>query len=64
MTSNIAVRASEGFSEAKEVIGGFSILEVKDKAVAVEQTHRFVERHGKVLGPDFQLECEVRRVGA
>jgi hypothetical protein len=50
------------FTESKEVIGGFFILEAKDKAAAVEMTRRFVEVHLKVLGNDFQLECEVRQV--
>jgi hypothetical protein len=52
------------FAEAKEVIGGFFILEAKDKATAVEMTRRFVELHGTVLGKDFQLECEVRQIEA
>ena len=50
------------FAEAKEVIGGFFILEANDKAAAVEMTRRFVELHGKVLGEQFQLECEVRQI--
>jgi hypothetical protein len=55
------VRVSDGpFTEAKEVIGGFFVLEAKDKAAAVEMTRRFVELHGQVLGEDFQLECELR----
>lgn len=57
------VRVTDGpFTEAKEVVGGFFLLEAKDKATAVEMTRRFVELHAKVLGKDFQLECEVRTV--
>lgn len=57
------VHISDGpFAEAKEVIGGFFILEAKDKAQAVELTRRFVEVHRKVLGNDFSLECEVREL--
>jgi len=52
------------FTESKEVIGGFFLLEAKDKAEAVEMTRKFVELHGKVLGKDFVLECEVRQVEA
>src|SRR6478609_3890343 len=52
------------FAEAKEVIGGFFILEAKDRAAAVEMTRLFVELHGKILGSDFVLECEVRQVQA
>jgi hypothetical protein len=57
------VRISDGpFAESKEVIGGFFLLEAKDKATAVEMTRRFVELHEKVLGKDFLLECEVRQL--
>ncbi|HET7540279.1 MAG TPA: YciI family protein [Polyangiaceae bacterium] len=56
------VRISDGpFTEAKEVIGGFFVLEAKDKASALEMTRQFVELHGKILGKDFVLECEVRQ---
>ena len=52
------------FTEAKEVIGGFFLLEAPDKAAAVEMTRRFVELHREVLGADFVLECEVRQFDA
>jgi hypothetical protein len=48
------------FTESKEVIGGFFVLEALDKAAAVEMTRQFVELHRRVLGEDFVLECEVR----
>src|SRR6186713_792351 len=61
--TNGAVRVSDGpFAEAKEVIGGFFLLEAKDRAAAVEMTQQFVELHGKILGKDFVLECEVRQL--
>lgn len=50
------------FTETKEVVGGFFLLEAKDKATAVAMTRRFVDVHRKVLGADFHLECEVRAV--
>jgi hypothetical protein len=52
------------FAEAKEVIGGFFLLEAADKAAAVDMTQRFVELHRRVLGDEFVLECEVRQVEA
>jgi hypothetical protein len=52
------------FAEAKEVIGGFFILEAKDLPAAVEMTRQFVELHGRVMGDAFLLECEVRQVEA
>jgi hypothetical protein len=59
------VKVSDGpFTEAKEVIGGFFLLEVADKATVVEMTRHFVELHERILGDDFQLECEVRQLDA
>jgi hypothetical protein len=56
------VRVSDGpFAEAKEVIGGFFLLEAKDKPTALAMTRRFVELH-KILGKDFVLECELRQL--
>ena len=51
------VSVTEGpFTETKEVIGGFAILEAKDKAEAVALTRRFLAVHGE----EWDLECEVR----
>ena len=44
------------FTEAKEVIGGFAILEAASLQEAVALTERFVRVHGD----DWDLECEVR----
>jgi hypothetical protein len=46
------------FTEAKEVIGGYAILEAKSKEEAVELTKRFL----KVHGDDWDIECEVRQL--
>jgi hypothetical protein len=57
------IKVSDGpFTEAKEVIGGFFILEAANQAAAVEMTRRFVDLHGQVLGDRFVLECEVREI--
>lgn len=57
------ISVSDGpFAEAKEVVGGFFILEAANEAAAVEMTHRFVELHRQVLGDRFLLECEVREI--
>lgn len=50
------------FTEAKEVIGGFIVLNAEDKAAALQMTRRFVELHAQVLGPAFRLECELRQL--
>lgn len=44
------------FTETKEVIGGFALLEAASKAQAVELTRRFLAVHGT----DWDVECEVR----
>jgi len=46
------------FTEAKEVIGGYAILEAPSLAQAVELTRRFLEVHGT----DWDVECEVRQL--
>ena len=44
------------FTEAKEVIGGYAILEAESMAKAIELTRRFLDVHGD----EWDLECEVR----
>lgn len=46
------------FTETKEVIGGYAILEAQSKAEAVDLTRRFLEVHGT----DWDVECEVRQL--
>ena len=46
------------FTETKEVIGGYAILEASSKAEAVELTRRFLQVHGT----DWDVECEVRQL--
>src|SRR5262245_28324257 len=44
------------FTEAKEVIGGYAILEAPSMKEALELTRRFLEVHGD----EWDVECEVR----
>jgi hypothetical protein len=44
------------FTETKEVIGGFAILEAPSMLTAIELTKRFLRIHGD----EWDLECEVR----
>ena len=44
------------FTETKEVVGGFAILEAASLEEAVELTRRFLRVHGD----GWDLECEVR----
>jgi hypothetical protein len=47
------------FTETKEVIGGFAIVEAKSKEEARAVAHQFMELH-RVHWPAFDFECEVR----
>jgi hypothetical protein len=46
------------FTETKEVIGGYAILETKTKEEAIELTQRFLRVHGD----EWDIECEVRQL--
>ena len=46
------------FTETKEVIGGYAVLEARSKEEAIELTRRFL----KVHGDDWDIECEVRQL--
>ena len=46
------------FTESKEVVGGYAILQAKDKAEALEWTKRFLEIH-----PDnWTVTAEIREI--
>ena len=47
------------FTEAKEVIGGFTIMELPSKEAAIEEARKFMELH-RQLWPGWSGECEVR----
>ena len=49
------------FSEAKEVIGGFAVYEVKSKEEAVEWATRFLNLH-KQHWPGWEGEVELRQL--
>lgn len=46
------------FTETKEVIGGFAILDVKSKEEAIQYTRRFLELHGD----EWDIDCELRQM--
>ena len=53
------VSAVDGpFTETKEVIGGYAILEAGSREEAVELTKRFLLVHGT----EWDIECEVRQL--
>lgn len=47
------------FSEAKEVIGGFSIMNLKSKEEAIEEARKFMELH-RIHWPQWNGETEIR----
>jgi hypothetical protein len=48
------------FTETKEVIGGYAILQTKDKAEALEWTKRFLQVHEE----HWTVTAEVREIAA
>ena len=69
-TSNAAtVRLSRGkvsvtdgpFSEAKEVVGGYALINAHSRAKAIEIATEFVEIHRRTW-PEFECACEVRPI--
>lgn len=46
------------FTETKEVVGGYAVMQCKDMAEALEWTKRFVRVHG----PEWTVTCEVREI--
>jgi len=49
------------FTEAKEIVGGYAVLEFKSKEEAVDGALRFMELHKKYR-PGWEGETEVRQV--
>ena len=57
--SNGRINVVDGpFTETREVIGGYAILEAPTLERAVELTRRFLAVHGE----GWELECEVRQM--
>jgi hypothetical protein len=46
------------FTEAKEVIGGYCLMQTRSKDEAVEWASRFLALHG----PDWEMGLEIRQV--
>src|SRR5262245_48070034 len=46
------------FTESKEVIGGYAVLEAPSLKEAIRLTERFLETHGD----EWDVECEVRPI--
>lgn len=63
------VRVSDGkvtvidgpFTEAKELVGGYAMFQLRSKEEAIEAGRRFMELHARHW-PGFEGVCEVRQV--
>ena len=54
------LKVSDGpFTEAKEVIGGFALVELPSKEAALEMARQFMDIH-RIHWPEFEGESEVR----
>jgi hypothetical protein len=49
------------FTEAKEVIGGYALINVRSRKEAIELATAFVDIHRRNW-PDFECACEVRPI--
>lgn len=49
------------FSEAKELVGGYAVYELKSKDEAIEYARRFMEVH-REYWPEWEGETEIRQV--
>ncbi len=48
------------FTEAKELIGGYAIMNADSHEQALEYGRRFMQLHADILGPEFEMELEIR----
>ena len=54
------IKVTDGpFAEAKEVVGGYSLIEAKTHAEAVALATKFMDLH-RIHWPEFEGEAEVR----
>ncbi len=57
------IRVTDGpYTEAKEMVGGYAIVEVGSQAEAVELARRFLQAHRDTLGPSYKAESLIRRL--
>jgi len=50
------------FAEAKELIGGYAIMQAATKAEALELGRRFLQVHIDVMGPGYEGQLEIRQL--
>ena len=58
------IKVSDGpFTEAKEVVGGYALVEAKSKKEAIDLATKFMDIH-RIHWPEFEGACEVRPLEA
>jgi hypothetical protein len=50
------------FTETKEMIGGFVIVQVNSKEEAMELAKRFFQIHADIMGPAYEMTSEIRQM--
>lgn len=50
------------FSETKELVGGFAIMQCKSREEAIEQGKMFMQLHRRVMGPSYEGQLEIRQM--
>jgi hypothetical protein len=50
------------FTESKEIIGGYAIVQLNSKAEAIEVGKRFLQVHADILGPSCEMQSEIREM--
>ena len=50
------------FTEAREIVGGYAIIEVSSKEEAIAFSKRFWQLHAEVMGPSYEGGGEIRQL--
>jgi hypothetical protein len=50
------------FAEAKELIGGYAIVQVNSRDEAIQLGKRFLQIHADTLGPSYEAVSDIRQM--
>ena len=50
------------FTEIKELVASYAILEVESREEAIKQAERFLRVCYEAIGPSYEGECEIRQI--
>jgi hypothetical protein len=50
------------FAEAKELIGGYAIVQVNSREEAIQLGKRFLQIHADTLGPSYEAVSDIRQM--